>query len=218
MLIPADRFRKLLTIIFGTAFIFLALEVRFHGTYVQVLDSLSSFAVQNSLATRLQGPLTVLSWLSPIWVVAVLSFFFYGFLLLAHYRVAANWFLINQVVGTGVALILSVIIKLDYAGGFVLTGFMPDLDLLAWLYFLLNIVAIVFTRLFTNHFIRFVAVGLVAVFWLGLLLAQMAYQDMPLSSALGALTFGYAWWQWQERLYRRLGKHWQQLFNIDGRL
>ncbi|MDF7627111.1 hypothetical protein PUF88_04210 [Lactobacillaceae bacterium L1_55_11] len=218
MLIPADRFRKILTIIFGALFAFLALEVRFRGTFVQVLDSLAALAVQNGVAPRLHPLLVVLGWADHFLVVLLATVLLYLFLRMVDYRLAANWFLVNQVVLVLLSLVLSVLIKLDYVGGWVLTGLMPDVDLLAWLYLLLNLVGIVFTRLFHNTAVRLVAVGVVTLFWLGLLLAQMGTPEMPLSSGLGALTLGYAWWQWQERLYRRFGKHWQQLFQIDGRL
>ena len=56
------------------------------------------------------------------------------------------------------------------------------------------------------------------VFWLLILLARMKFADMPLSSGMGALFFGYFWWQLSEQQYRKRAQHWRSVLKIDTQI
>ena len=188
MLIQPDKLRKCLMLIFGGLFLILAIQVRFNLLFIHVMNDGAELAVHNFIPQFVQQGI--------------------GFAgLLTHYWLA--------ILGLLVVELLSTVLTTYWDKGFKMGPMMPDLLLVWWFQILAVIAVIIVPRLTANWQWQWGIQLLVVFVWCLMALARMQQNGMPLSSELGALCFGYFWWQLSEQQYRRHAKHWRHVLEID---
>lgn len=64
---------------------------------------------------------------------------------------------------------------------------------------------------------QYIVMGVMFLIWIGILLAQLQ-RGIALSTLVGAMLFGYFWWQLSQQLYLKLAKKGQIIFSLGGRL
>ncbi|TYC46402.1 phospholipid phosphatase [Leuconostoc litchii] len=217
MLIPPDKVRKRLIIIFGIAFIFLAIQVRFHTIFIQVIDAASDFVVHGILATKVPLFFSLGHFFANYWVVILMILVVVSFLSFINYQVAAWWFGIMQVLGMLVTWLITFILRIHWQDGPQLGETIPSLLLMWWMQILL-IVIIIVSHLVKSRNIQIVFCILLVSFWSIIMLDRIFSYNMAFTSGLGAMTFGYSWWQFSAKQYYEHAKHWQKVLKIDGRV
>ncbi len=218
MLIQPDRLRKLLIVVFSVLFLVLAIQVRFDMLFVHVLDNGGTLVIQNLLPHALAIWVALGGLFAHYWVIVLLSIGLALFFKAINYQIAMWWFLITQFAVLLLTGILSLILQVYWSNGLKIGPMMPDLLLVWWLQFLAVIVAIILPRVCQNQRTRVIITTVTVVFWLLILLARMKFADMPLSSGMGALFFGYFWWQLSEQQYRKRAQHWRSVLEIDTQI
>ena len=218
MLIQPDRLRKLLIVVFSVLFLVLAIQVRFDMLFVHVLDNGGTLVIQNLLLHALAIWVALGGLFAHYWVIVLLSIGLALFFKAINYQIAMWWFLITQFAVLLLTGVLSLILQVYWSNGLKIGPMMPDLLLVWWLQFLAVIVAIILPRVCQHQRTRVIITTVTVVFWLLILLARMKFADMPLSSGMGALFFGYFWWQLSEQQYRKRAQHWRSVLKIDTQI
>lgn len=139
----------------------------------------------------------------------------YRYFYLVNYKIAMGWLIATQILGLLVVELLSTVLTTYWDKGFKMGPMMPDLLLVWWFQILAVIAVIIVPRLTANWQWQWGIQLLVVFGWCLMVLARMQQNGMPLSSELGALCFGYFWWQLSEQQYRRHAKHWRHVLEID---
>lgn len=217
MLIPPDKLRKILIITFGIIFVFLGIQVRFHMIFMQVLDATTDFAVNNILSLKIPLYLGLGNLFSHYWVVISLIAVMVAFLYLIKYKIAAWWFAITQLIAMLLTWVITIILRIHWQDGPKIGETIPNLLLVWWLQLLLLLV-IIMPYLVKSRKIQVMINILIGLFWLSIMLARIQSHHMALTSGLGAITFGYFWWQFSAQQYYKRARHWQKVLEIDGRV
>ena len=218
VLIQPDKLRKLLIIIFGVVFIVFCLAVRFNAVLVTFGDDAATLVVQNMLPHSLQALITIGHLFAHYWVVLPFIALMAGVLYLAQYKIAMWWFIISQIMGMLVCLIVAIVVGISWDNGLKLRDMMPNLLLVWWSQILFLVVALIVPRLFQSRRLQIMMNWLIGVFWIFMMISLVQNNNMLLSSGLGALLFGYFWWQLTAQTYRKRARQWQHVLKIDGRV
>lgn len=218
VLIQPDKLRKLLIIIFGLVFTVFCLAVRFNAVLVTFGDDAATLVVQNMLPHSLQALITIGHLFAHYWVVLPFIALMAGVLYLAQYKIAMWWFIFSQVMGMLVCLIVSIVVCISWDNGLKLRDMMPNLLLVWWSQILILVVALIVPRLFQSRRLQIMMNWLIGVFWIFMMISLVQINNMLLSSGLGALLFGYFWWQLTAQTYRKRARQWQHVLKIDGRV
>lgn len=215
MLIQPDKLRKLFILIFGVLFLALAIQVRFDMLFMHVIDNGMSLVVHNLLPQNLQGWIGFGNLFAHYWVVFLIMVLITSLLYLMDYKIAMGWFIVNQILTMILSLVLSLILQIHWVNGIEFGPTIPNLLLACWVQSLAIIAVVIVPRFVKNQRACWVITALFVVLWLLILLAEIQRNDMPLSSGLGSLFFGYFWWQFSEQQYRKHAKHWRHVLEID---
>ncbi|WP_370568019.1 phospholipid phosphatase [Leuconostoc sp. S50] len=218
VLIQPDKLRKLLIIIFGVVFIVFCLAVRFNAVLVAFGDDAATLVVQNMLPHSLQALITIGHLFAHYWLVLPFIALMAGVLYLAQYKIAMWWFIISQIMGMLVCLIVAIVVGISWDSGLQLRDMMPNLLLVWWLQVLFLVVALILPRLLKSRRLQIIMSTLIGAFWLFMMISLMQANNMLLSSGIGALLFGYFWWQLSAQIYRKRARQWQHVLKIDGRV
>ena len=215
MLIQPDKLRKCLILIFGGLFLILAIQVRFNLLFMHVMNDGAELAVHNFMPQLVQQGIGFASLLNHYWLAMFGIIGLSGLLYLFNYKIAMGWLIATQVLVLLVVELLSMVLTTYWDKGFKMGSMMPDFLLVWWFQILAVIAAIIVPRLTADWQWQW-GIQLLAVFgWCLMALARMQQNGMLLSSELGALCFGYFWWQLSEQQYRRHAKHWRRVLEID---
>lgn len=215
MLIQPDKLRKCLMLIFGGLFLILAIQVRFNLLFMHVMNDGAELAVHNFMLQIVQQGIGFASLLNHYWLAMFGIIGLSGLLYLVNYKIAMGWLIATQVIGLLVVELLSMVLTTYWDKGFKMGAMMPDLLLVWWFQILAVIAAIIVPRLTADWQWQWGIQLLVVFGWCLMALARMQQNGMLLSSELGALCFGYFWWQLSEQQYRRHAKHWCRVLEID---
>lgn len=218
VLIQPDKLRKLLIIIFGLVFAVFCLSVRFNAVLLTFGDDAATLVVQNMLPHSLQALITIGHLFAHYWVVLSFIALMAGVLYLAQYKIAMWWFIISQAMGMLVCLIVAIVVGISWDNGLKLRDMMPNLLLVWWSQILFLMVALIVPRLFQSRRLQIMMNWLIGVFWIFMMISLVQINNMLLSSGLGALLFGYFWWQLTAQTYRKRARQWQHVLKIDGRV
>ncbi len=218
VLIQPDKLRKLLIIIFGLVFAVFCLAARFNAVLVTFGDDAATLVVQNMLPHSLQALITIGHLFAHYWVVLPFIALMAGVLYLAQYKIAMWWFIISQAMGMLVCLIVAIVVGISWDNGLKLRDMMPNLLLVWWSQILFLVVALIVPRLFQSRRLQIMMNWLIGVFWIFMMISLVQINNMLLSSGLGALLFGYFWWQLTAQTYRKRARQWQYVLKIDGRV
>ncbi len=215
MLIEPDKFRKVLILIFSCLFLILAIQVRFNLLFMHVLDDGAELAVRHLLPQTVQSWVSLAGICNHYWLAALFTVGLACLLYWVNYKIAMGWLLVTQLLALFVAAVVTVLLQLQWHNGVHLGPMVPDLLSSWWLQILAVLFVIFLPRLMTQLKWRLVVQGCIILFWCLLALARMQQNHLSLSSELGALLFGYFWWQLSEQQYRKHAKHWREVLKID---
>ncbi|MEX0380077.1 phospholipid phosphatase [Leuconostoc sp. MS02] len=215
MLIQPDKLRKLFIAIFSVLFLLLAIQVRFDMLFMHVIDNGAALVIQNLIPRGLQVWITFGGIFVHYWIVILAMAIIFSLLYFMNYKIAMWWFIVTQLLAMIFALAMSFILQIHWSAGPKLGPTIPNLLLLWWLQLLAIAAVVIMPRFVKNRRIRQGLTLLVIILWGLMLMACMQRHDMPFSSGLGSLFFGYFWWQFSEYYYRKRAKHWQRVLEID---
>ncbi|WP_010001013.1 hypothetical protein [Leuconostoc lactis] len=202
-------------LIFGGLFLILAIQVRFNLLFMHVMNDGAELAVHNFMPQLVQQGIGFAGLLNHYWLAMLGIIGLSGLLYLVNYKIAMGWLIATQVLGLLVIELLSMVLTTYWDKGFKMGSMMPDFLLVWWFQILAVIAAIIVPRLTADWQWQWGIQLLVVFGWCLMALARMQQNGMLLSSELGALCFGYFWWQLSEQQYRRHAKHWRRVLEID---
>ncbi|MGY3742761.1 phospholipid phosphatase [Leuconostoc inhae] len=215
MLIQPDKLRKLLIVVFSALFLLLAIQIRFNMLFMHVIDNGASLVIQNLIPHSLQYWISFGGLFTHYWILVPAMALVSSSLYFMNYKIAMWWFIVTQVLAMILALTISVILKIHWLSGPKLGPTIPNILLVLWLQILAIAAVIIMPRLVKNRRIRQAVTIVTIMLWLLMLMACIQRNDMPFSSGLGSLFFGYFWWQLSEQQYRKRAKHWRHVLEID---
>ena len=215
MLIQPDKLRKLLILVFSALFLFLAIQIRFDMLFMHVIDNGASLVIQNLIPHGVQNWINFGGLFAHYWILVPAMVLVSSLLYFMNYIIAMWWFIITQVLSMLLALTISFILQIHWVSGPKLGPAIPNILLLWWLQLLATIAVIIMPNLVKNRRMRLGLTMVTIILWWLMLMACIQRNDMPFSSGLGSLFFGYFWWQLSEYQYRKRAKHWRHVLEID---
>ncbi|WP_242651990.1 MULTISPECIES: phospholipid phosphatase [Leuconostoc] len=84
-----------------------------------------------------------------------------------------------------------------------------------WLQIFAICEVVIVPRLISDQRVRLFMTVCAVMLWMAMLVACIQKYNIPLSSGLGSLFFGYFWWQFSEEQYRKRANHWRRVLEID---
>ena len=215
MLIQSDKLRKFLMLIFMGLFLIVAIQVRFNLLFMHVMNDGAELAVQHFMPQVVQQGILVTALLNHYWLGILVMAGIAALLALIDYKIAMGWFVVTQILVMIVVGLLSTVLAVYWDHGLKMGAMMPDLLLIWWFQILAVMAVILVPRVTPERRWQWGMQALVVLIWCLLALDRMQQNGMPLSSVLGAICFGYFWWQLCEQQYRRHAKHWRHVLKID---
>ncbi|MCO6183266.1 hypothetical protein AAYR18_01040 [Leuconostoc fallax] len=217
MLVSKDRTRKVLIPIFFVLFLVLALIVRLGSHMMLLLDDLSGVVTQEYTPRILMFFSTIGGLLAHYPVVIIVTLLVASFLYLVRFQVAAMWFLLMQSLLLPIVMLLTVIINVHWDNGLQIGDTIPNLLVTWWFEIFSVFFTLIFPKMVRSQSAQYIVMGVMFLIWIGILLAQLQ-RGIALSTLVGAMLFGYFWWQLSQQLYLKLAKKGQIIFSLGGRL
>jgi len=215
MLIQPDKLRKVLILIFSLLFVFLAIQVRFDMLFIHVIDNGATLIIQNLMPRHLQWWITFGASFAHYWIALPIMGILASLLYLMNYKIAMWWLITTQVLVMILVSIISFVLKIHWIDGFKLGPAIPNLLLLWWLQIFAICEVVIVPRLISDQRVRLFMTVCAVMLWMAMLVACIQKYNIPLSSGLGSLFFGYFWWQFSEEQYRKRANHWRRVLEID---